>query len=108
MTAHETDENDESTAFEGTITQALLLMNGDLTNRALAGNAGSLLDAVGGTRAKELLCLAALSRKPTPQEEAVFGRFLRTPRARNQEEQIERLRDVFWVYLNSSEFVSVH
>ncbi|MDA1014529.1 MAG: DUF1549 domain-containing protein [Planctomycetota bacterium] len=113
VTAHETDENDESTAFEGTITQALLLMNGDLTNRALAGNAGSLLDAVGGTRAKdsrklELLCLAALSRKPTPQEEAVFGRFLRTPRARNQEEQIERLRDVFWVYLNSSEFVSVH
>lgn len=113
VTAYETDENDESTDFAGTVTQALLLMNGDMTNLALEGHSGSVLAAVNAARVKEtrkleLLCLAALSRSPTPQEEKAFTKFLRTPRPRNREEQIARLRDVFWAYLNSNEFVSVH
>ena len=38
-----TDENDESTSFNGTIPQALLLMNGQLMNNALGGGNGSFL-----------------------------------------------------------------
>ena len=38
-----TDENDESTSFNGTISQALLLMNGQLMNNALGGGNGSFL-----------------------------------------------------------------
>jgi len=38
-----TDENDESTSFNGTIPQALLLMNGQLMNNALGGGDGSFL-----------------------------------------------------------------
>ncbi len=41
-----TDENDEATTFNGTIPQALLLMNGGLTNSALNGGRGSTLQAI--------------------------------------------------------------
>jgi hypothetical protein len=41
-----TDENDESTTFNGTIPQALVLMNGALTKSALGGGQGSFLRKV--------------------------------------------------------------
>ncbi|MDA0586881.1 MAG: DUF1549 domain-containing protein [Planctomycetota bacterium] len=41
-----TDENDESSSFNGTIPQALLLMNGQLMNNALSGGRGSLISKV--------------------------------------------------------------
>ena len=41
-----TDENDESTSFNGTIPQALLLMNGQLMRNALGGGNGSFLRKV--------------------------------------------------------------
>lgn len=41
-----TDENDESTTFNGTIPQALVLMNGSLTKSALGGGKGSFLRKV--------------------------------------------------------------
>ncbi len=41
-----TDENDEATTFNGTIPQALLMMNGALINNAVATTNGSLLQQV--------------------------------------------------------------
>jgi hypothetical protein len=41
-----TDENDESTTFNGTIPQALLMMNGALISNAVATTKGSLLQQV--------------------------------------------------------------
>lgn len=41
-----TDENDESSSFNGTIPQALLLMNGQLMQNALSGGRGSLIARV--------------------------------------------------------------
>lgn len=41
-----TDENDESTTFNGTIPQALLMMNGALINNAVTTTNGSLLQQV--------------------------------------------------------------
>ena len=38
-----TDENDESTTFNGTIPQALVMMNGDLVSRATSGAQGGFL-----------------------------------------------------------------
>src|SRR5262249_26125742 len=37
------DETEESTSFQGTIPQALMMMNGELMKEALSGNAGSFL-----------------------------------------------------------------
>ena len=41
-----TDENDESTTFNGTIPQALVMMNGGLINSAISTQKGSLLQQV--------------------------------------------------------------
>ena len=46
VTTFGTDENDESTTFNGTIPQALQLMNGQLTRDALSGGDGSFLRRV--------------------------------------------------------------
>src|SRR5690606_25671599 len=53
-----TDENDETTTFNGTIPQALVMMNGELTRSAVSGGTGAflkrVLDAPGGDlRAKQ-------------------------------------------------------
>ncbi len=41
-----TDENDESTEFNGTVPQALVMMNGELVRNALSGDSGSFLRRV--------------------------------------------------------------
>jgi hypothetical protein len=41
-----TDENDESTDFNGTVPQALVMMNGDLIRSAISGDKGSFLSRV--------------------------------------------------------------
>jgi len=41
-----TDENDESTDFNGTVPQALVMMNGDLIRSAISGDQGSFLRRV--------------------------------------------------------------
>ena len=41
-----TDENNESTDFNGTVPQALVMMNGELTRNAISGNQGSFLRRV--------------------------------------------------------------
>lgn len=46
VTTFGTDENDESTTFNGTIPQALTLMNGQLVQNALSGSEGSFLRRV--------------------------------------------------------------
>ena len=39
-----TDENDETTTFNGTIPQTLMMMNGDLINKAISTDKGGFLD----------------------------------------------------------------
>ena len=68
-----TDDNDESTTFNGSIPQALALMNGELVKRATGNQPGSMLAKVAmdtKTRQREkirYLYLAGLSRMPTKQ-----------------------------------------
>ena len=40
-----TDENEETTTFNGTIPQVLMMMNGELVNKAASGEKGSFLNA---------------------------------------------------------------
>ncbi len=57
------------------------------------------------------LCLATLSREPTERELNTFRRHLQQSRSRGGDPQsaaTEALRDVFWAYLNSSEFAVNH
>jgi hypothetical protein len=104
-----TDENDETSTFNGTIPQALLLMNGELTNQALSTQSGSFLAQVAGESATDRekmnkLYLAALSRLPTRDELATAQQIWLEHRG----DTAAALRDIWWALLNSNEFILNH
>ena len=116
---YETDENDEASTFEGTITQALMMMNGELVDAALASRAGTWLHEVAEAPTSDnakvrRIWLAALSREPTAEEHAAARQLLRRVAPRSlrgpaRQQAITRgLQDLFWACLNSSEFLLVH
>jgi len=79
------DEEFEQKDFEGTIPQALLLLNGGLVNRSVTPIPGTALaDVLGmnGSDAQkiEALYMRTLSRKPTDSEVKKWVAFVNTPR----------------------------
>jgi Protein of unknown function (DUF1553)/Protein of unknown function (DUF1549) len=106
------DEAEESTNFQGTIPQALMMMNGEMMQAALSGKPGSFLGDVceqaAHSRSAEAfmvdsIYLAALSRHPTENETAQARRYLGS-----FPDSLQVLQDLFWALLNSNEFVLVH
>lgn len=108
-----TDEEDEATSFQGTIPQALMMMNGELMRDALSGQPGSFLaDRIerarrqGGAPESYLvneIYLAALSRHPSRKELQQAGHYLSS-----QPDPLRVLQDLFWALLNSNEFILIH
>jgi hypothetical protein len=97
---------DEFDSKGGTIPQRLLMMNGALITDKIKDsplNATSRIAflAPNDARAVESAYLAVLTRRPTPEEAAHFETFLAadSPLGRNQ-----RLEDLYWALLNSTEF----
>jgi hypothetical protein len=113
--ALDNDENTEQTTFDGSLQQALVMMNGDLVKEAVSGRPGTFLNKVEGSAGPESeklerLSMAILARKPTRREQQVFEeaakgpmRGLRNPGSANPVK--ESLQDACWAYLNSTEFV---
>ncbi len=107
------DEAEESTSFQGTIPQALMMMNGDLMNTALSGKPGSFLaevieQASHQGRAPDAymvnsIYLAALSRPATAKELSLARQYLAA-----YPDSLQVLQDLFWALLNSNEFVLNH
>jgi Protein of unknown function (DUF1553) len=107
------DEAEESTNFQGTIPQALMMMNGELMQEALSGKPGSFLcdvidQAQRQARSPEVfmvdsIYLAALSRHPTNNELRNAGHYLQA-----YPDSLQVLQDLFWALLNSNEFVLIH
>jgi hypothetical protein len=109
--AFATDEETEGLSFQGTIPQALMMMNGELMERATGGKPGSFLadlfaEAQQQTRTTPVhymvnnLYLAALSRYPTRNELQSASQFLDS-----YPDTIGVLQDLFWALLNANEFV---
>ena len=104
------DERAESTVFNGSIPQALMMMNGDLVERACKTDAGGFLDKVAndeGLSNREkffYLYRAALSRLPGNDEANVCNQLL----AARYGDVVQTLQDVWWAVLNSAEFILVH
>ncbi len=109
-TAFGTDENDEATTFNGSIPQALTLMNGDLVGRATGNQKGSMLYRVAtdpqldNAEKIRYLYQAALSRLPTRQELNISNELLV---ARNGDVGAA-LQDIWWALLNTNEFILNH
>ena len=129
--AQANDENSELSTFDGSVNQALSLMNGDLVDAAVAGPEAAALNAVlasdrpPSAKLDQVLRLS-LGRVPTESETLAVSRVL-TPAIRRYaaaphggdgssedgdggdsssgESAIDRgLRDVFWACLNSNRF----
>jgi len=104
-----TDENDETTVFNGSIPQVLMMMNGELTKTATKCEPGTTLHRIVTDQSSPPekitdLYLAALSRRPTSQEIRVANELLRAQRG----DAIAALQDIWWALLNSNEFILIH
>ena len=107
VTAFGTDELTEATTFNGSIPQALMMMNGELTGAAVGGEPGSFLNRVlteeGDPRsAVERLFVAALGRTPSRGELTAASRLVA-----GSESPLYGYQDLFWALLNSNEFIFV-
>jgi hypothetical protein len=100
---------DEFTTDSVTITQRLLMMNGNMlgelvnSNPVLNTSAHVEMFAQDGAQAVETIYLCALNRTPTAKEKEHFVQ--RLDEADNRDEAIE---DLLWILLNSSEFAWNH
>lgn len=104
-----TDEGDDTTTFNGTIPQVLMLFNGDLVKAATGLDRGSFLDQVATASRKNAdkintLYLAALARRPSPAEVRLANNLLMA----RQGQAGEALQDIWWALLNSNEFILNH
>jgi hypothetical protein len=104
-----TDEGDEATTFNGTIPQALMMMNGDLVKDAISIERGSFLQTIAVSKLKapekiDYLFQAAVARSPSSDEVAIANKLL----AARQGDVPAALQDIFWAVLNSNEFIIQH
>jgi hypothetical protein len=105
-----TDEGDDTTTFNGTIPQTLMMFNGDLIKKATANEKSGFLERISNdqklTNAAKInyLFMATLARKPT-KAEIDWANDLLTARKGNP---VAALQDVFWVALNTGEFILNH
>ena len=117
--AFDSDDLAEASLFNGTVSQALMLMNGELIDRAVSLERGTLLrDLVVDNKSEDTLItqvsLAALSREPSASELAGLRTLLnssvatRPQRTASNEALLSAIQDVFWAYLNSNEFILIH
>jgi len=104
-----TDEGDESTTFNGSIPQALMMFNGDMIKQATSTEPGTFLNRVAADTSSprekmDHLFLAGLGRRPNTNEMAIAGK-LYAARGGDMKAVLE---DMWWAILNSNEFIFNH
>jgi len=106
------DDAESPLQKETTILQALAMMNGDFVVNSTSLEDSRMLRAVvefplmSDAERLESLFLATVSRLPTDNERDIFGRYIQEGGTSGDSE--EALADVFWVLLNTSEFLLNH
>ena len=104
-------EMEEIEAFNGTVPQALMMINGSMVNdSASLGERGSFVNYVlekwrAPADRLEYIYLNVLSRLPTAKEKTYFQRYMERSLYRNKDLAYE---DLYWVLLNSAEFSLNH
>jgi len=104
-----TDDGADTTTFNGSIPQVLMMFNGPLIRAATETGKGGFLDKVaqsGMSNAQKINVLyqAALARQPTRREIMVANALI----AAREGDAIAALQDVWWAVLNSNEFIMNH
>jgi hypothetical protein len=119
ITAFGNDEAGEATTFNGTIPQALMMMNGDLIKKATDNSQGSFLHTIVNSSLSsqqqiDYLAMAALSRPANRSEVQVASDLLALRSAEkggnnaDWNPRLSAIQDLWWVYLNSNEFILIH
>jgi len=104
--------NERTTETNTTILQALMLMNGDFignqTDLTKSEILAAIVDMPGWDTKQRVsnLFLTAFARNPTPEELEKFSSYVDRGGAKGDKKQA--LADVFWVLLNSPEFLFNH
>ena len=104
-------ENEEIEAFNGTVPQALMMINGSMVNdsadtKARGSFLNYILDNWRDPRERlERIYLNVLSRPPISKEKSYFKRYLDRSLYRNKD---LAYGDIYWVLLNSAEFALNH
>lgn len=109
VVAFGTDEGDEATTFNGSIPQALMLFNGELTKKAISTDQGSFIDRIADRSkspqdAVRELFLAGLARRPDRSELKVASQLLYA----REGDVKAMMQDMWWAILNSNEFILQH
>lgn len=102
------DEEFDRPSYEGTLTQALTMLNGKVVAGAASAAQSSVISglvadaSMSDAQRVEALYLRTVSRKPTPAEQDEWTKLLAsTPKA-------TALEDLQWTLLNSAEFIFNH
>lgn len=108
MVAFDTDSGDDSTTFNGTIPQALMMMNGELTKNAISPDKGSYLNQLllskGNDQAKiRKMFLSTLNRYPDRRESNSAQKLVGASK-----NKFAAYQDLYWALLNSNEFIFNH
>lgn len=108
VVAFDTDEADEATSFNGTIPQALMMMNSELVRNAISTEKGTYLANVLASKGNDIakinqLYESVLGRKPTRTEFSKFNQIVS-----KYPNKLWAYQDMFWALLNSNEFIFNH
>jgi len=109
VVAFGTDEGDETSTFNGSIPQSLMMFNGELIREAISLEPGSWLQRIANDRSGpnekvQYLFIAGLARKAKSEEMKVAEALLRS----NKGDAKAMLQDMWWAILNSNEFIINH
>ena len=105
------DDEGNEVNFNGTIVQALMMMNGNELNGALDKGKGALAHALkkGGQAAIiHELYLATLNRPPSQRELAEISAKMRLRPGYSDKDKTAPFQDLFWALLNCNEFLLNH
>jgi hypothetical protein len=109
VVAFGTDEGDETTTFNGSIAQSLMMFNGELIKEATATESGSWLQGLAQQKSSpnekvQHLFLAGLARRPRSEELSIANQLL----VARKNDIGGMLQDMWWAILNSNEFIFIH
>jgi hypothetical protein len=106
------DDEGNEVSYNGTILQALLMMNGRDLNAAIATNgSGTVKEAMKfktGKQTMDYLFLATLNRPATQKEYSQVVSRLPLAGGRIKDDGAGPLQDLFWALLNCNEFILNH
>lgn len=102
------DDGEDATTFNGTIPQALMMMNGEMIKTATSTKPGSFLDKLArsstrGDQIVEQLFLATVARRPTGSDMSLARALIGS-----RVNQASGYQDVLWALLNCNEFMLIH